>query len=99
MICGRKKKLNVIVFFKLNSPKTSFCHNLTTFSKNLLKTERVYVRVMIILQTKFYPIPVVIENITASAHMTYYANITPSYPICRSYTVKRAEMFEFCETQ
>ena len=35
---------------------------------------------MTILQTKFYPIPVVIENITASAHITYDAHITPSYP-------------------
>ena len=35
---------------------------------------------MTILLTKFYPIPVVIENITASAHITYYAHITPSYP-------------------
>ena len=34
---------------------------------------------MTILQTKFHPIPVVIENITASAHITYYAHITPSY--------------------
>ena len=36
---------------------------------------------MIILQTKFSSIPVVIENITASAHITYYAHITPCYPI------------------
>ena len=28
---------------------------------------------MTILQTEFYPIPVVFENITASAHITYYA--------------------------
>ena len=34
---------------------------------------------MTILQTKFYAISVVIENITASAHSTYYAHITPSY--------------------
>ena len=46
------------------------------FSKN----ERVYVRVITILQTKFYSIPVVIENITASGHITYYAQITQSYP-------------------
>ena len=47
--------------------------SLNTFSKNFLKTERVYVRahVMNILQTKFYPIPVFIENITASGHITY----------------------------
>ena len=32
---------------------------------------------MTLLQTKFYPIPVVIKNITASAHITYYAHITP----------------------
>ena len=31
---------------------------------------------MAILQTKFYSIPIVIENITASAHITYYAHIT-----------------------
>ena len=36
---------------------------------------------MTILQTKFHPIPVVIENIIASAHITYYAHITLSYPI------------------
>ena len=36
---------------------------------------------MTILQTKFCLIPIVIENITASAHITYYAHITPSYPI------------------
>ena len=35
---------------------------------------------MIILQTKFYTIPIIIENITASAHITYYAHITPFYP-------------------
>ena len=35
---------------------------------------------MTILQTKFNHIPVVIENITASAHISYYAHITPSYP-------------------
>ena len=35
---------------------------------------------MTILQTKFDPIPVVIENITASAHITYYAHINPSCP-------------------
>ena len=35
---------------------------------------------MTILQTKFYSIPVVIENITASVHITYYDYITPSYP-------------------
>ena len=29
---------------------------------------------MTILQIKFYPIPVVIENITVSAHITYYAH-------------------------
>ena len=33
---------------------------------------------MTILQTKFYPIPAVIENIISSAHITYYAHITPS---------------------
>ena len=32
---------------------------------------------MTILQTKFYSIPVLIENFTASAHITYYAHITP----------------------
>ena len=32
---------------------------------------------MTILQTKFYAYPVVIENITASAHITYYTHITP----------------------
>ena len=37
---------------------------------------------MTILQTKCYPIPIVIENINkASAHITYYAHITPSYPM------------------
>ena len=36
---------------------------------------------MTILQTKFYPIPVVIENIAASAHITYYAHITLFHPI------------------
>ena len=35
---------------------------------------------MTILQTEFDQIPVVIEIITASAHITYYAHITPSYP-------------------
>ena len=40
---------------------------------------------MTILQTKFYPNPVVIENIIASAHITYYAHITPSYPIYHLY--------------
>ena len=39
-----------------------------------------------ILQTKFYPIPVVIENITASAHTTYYAHITLSYPTVWTYS-------------
>ena len=39
-----------------------------------------HVSVMTILQTKFDKIPVVIENITASVHITYYAHITPSYP-------------------
>ena len=38
---------------------------------------------MNILQTKFYPIHVVIENITASAHITYYAHITPILPYIR----------------
>ena len=33
---------------------------------------------MNILQTKFYSISIVIENFTASAHITYYAHITPS---------------------
>ena len=31
------------------------------------------------LQPKFYPIPVVIENNTASAHITYHAHITPPF--------------------
>ena len=35
---------------------------------------------MTILQTKFYPIPDGIETIIASAHITYYAHITLSYP-------------------
>ena len=35
---------------------------------------------MTILQTQFQPISIIIENITASAHITYYAHITPSYP-------------------
>ena len=34
---------------------------------------------MTILQIKFYQIPVVIENIRAGAHITYYAHITTSY--------------------
>ena len=38
---------------------------------------------MTTLQTKFYPIPVVIEKITASAHITNYAQINPSYPNTR----------------
>ena len=33
------------------------------------------------LQPKFYSIPVGIENITASAHITYQAHITPPYPM------------------
>ena len=35
---------------------------------------------MNILQTKFYSISIVIENFKVSAHITYYAHITPSYP-------------------
>ena len=34
---------------------------------------------MTILQTKFYSIPVVIENITASAHITYFSH-HPIFP-------------------
>ena len=33
---------------------------------------------MDIFQTKFYSISIVIDNFTASAHITYYAHITPS---------------------
>ena len=41
---------------------------------------------MIILQTKFPPIPVVIANIIASvASITYYAHVTPSYPFITYY--------------
>ena len=36
-----------------------------------LKTERFHVSVMSLLQTNFYPIPVVIENITVSAHLIH----------------------------
>ena len=36
---------------------------------------------MTILQTISYPIPVVIENITATTHINYYAHITLFYPI------------------
>ena len=67
--------------FLVRQPKNFILSYLDYFSKNFLKIERVYVRVMTLLQTKFYSIPVVIENITASAHITYYAHITPSYPI------------------
>ena len=41
------------------------------FSKNSTKIKRGNGRVMTILQTKFYPIPVVIENMTANAHITH----------------------------
>ena len=33
------------------------------------------------LHSKCYPIPVIIKKFTASAHISYYAHITPSYPI------------------
>ena len=47
---------------------------------------------MTTLQTKFYPIPVVIENITSSAHITYYAHITQSYPRRFSYEQNVSEL-------
>ena len=37
---------------------------------------------MTILQTECYPIPVIIENITASAHITYCV-----LPSCGTYTL------------
>ena len=50
---------------------------------------------MTILQTKFYSIPVVIENITASAHITYYAHITPSYPTYPRKNDQKAHGWQF----
>ena len=70
MICGRTNKSNVIVFFSKTAQKLHFVIIGLLFQKNFQKIERVYVRVMTILQTKFYSIPVVIENITASARIT-----------------------------
>ena len=70
------------MYFSIKQPKTLFCHNWTTFSNNFLKIELGNVRVMNILQAKFYSIPIVIENFTAGAHIIYYAHITPSYPTC-----------------
>ena len=51
---------------------------------------------MNILQTTFYSIPIVIENFTASAHITYYAQITP-LPYMRLLTIlirKQGTMLE-----
>ena len=74
---------------KKNSPRTSIWHNWNSFSKNFMKTERVHVRIMTIFQTKFHPISVVIENIIASAHISYYAHINISHPISHPMLITR----------
>ena len=81
MICGRTNKSNVNVFFNKTAQKFRFVIIGQLLQKNILKIELVNVRVMNVLQAKFYSIPIGIENFTASAHITYYAHITPSYPI------------------
>ena len=71
------------MYFLIKQPKNFILSKLDYFfKKNFLKIELGNVRVMNILQAKFYSIPIVIENFTAGAHITYYAHITPSYPTC-----------------
>ena len=53
---------------------------MSTFKKKIPKIERVPCKCHDYITNQIWQNSLVIENITASVHITYYAHITPSYP-------------------